>query len=131
MLIQASAMRQTVAINLFLLAIPYIYNKDPVRYALCIGIAYFFHSSALILLPLFFLSYINWTINKISGSIKIEGVKRWGANIYLPGYYKMKKKLNLPVFIKTLAKKAYPFYKNYKDSKQPIVFETILNTFKP
>ena len=66
-----------------------------------------------------------------SGNIKIEGVKRWGANIYLPGYYKMKKKLNLPVFIKTLAKKAYPFYKNYKDSKQPIVFETILNTFKP
>ena len=68
---------------------------------------------------------------KTSGRIKIEGVKRWGANNYLPGYYKMKKKLNLPVFIKTLAKKAYPFYKNYKDSKQPIVFETILNTLKP
>ena len=65
---------------------------------------------------------------KNSGVIKIEGVKRWGSNNYLPGYYKFKKKINLPAFIKSIAKKIYPFYKNYKDAKQELAFETILDT---
>lgn len=67
---------------------------------------------------------------KKTGSIKIQGVKRWGSNLYLPGYYKYKQKLNLPVFIKEAGKKIYPLYKNYKDKKQKIVFETILNTLE-
>ena len=67
---------------------------------------------------------------KNSGLIKIEGVKRWGANHYLPGYYKVKKIINPPAVIKTIAKKLFPLYKNYKDKKQSLVFETILNTLK-
>jgi predicted metal-dependent phosphoesterase TrpH len=67
---------------------------------------------------------------KASGAIKIEGVKRWGSNLYMPGYNKYKERLNLPVFIKEAGKKVYPQYKNYKDKKQKLVFETILNTLK-
>lgn len=66
---------------------------------------------------------------KNSGLIKIDGVKKWGSNNYLPGYYKIKNKLQLPEFVKALAKKIFPVYKNYKDRKQPVVFDTILNTF--
>jgi len=65
---------------------------------------------------------------KRSGSIKIDGVKKWGSNNYLPGYYKVKNIINPPAAVKTLAKKIFPYYKNYKDSKQQPVFETILNT---
>ena len=64
---------------------------------------------------------------KKTGCIKIEGVKKWGSNNYLPGYYSVKEKLKLPIFIKALAKKIFPLYKNYKDSKQSIVFETIVD----
>ena len=69
MLIQASAMRQSLAIAIFIASIPYIYKKDPIRYIIGIGIAWFFHSSALILLPLYFLGYVNWKINKITGAV--------------------------------------------------------------
>jgi len=71
MLIQASAMRQSLAIAIFIASIPYIYKKDPFRYFICIGIAWLFHSSALILLPLYLLGYIKWKINIISGVIII------------------------------------------------------------
>jgi len=69
MLIQASAMRQSLAIAIFIASIPYIYKKDPIRYIIGIGVAWFFHSSALILLPLYFLGYVNWKINKITGAV--------------------------------------------------------------
>ncbi len=64
MLINISAMRQSLAIALFLTSIPYIYKKDLIRFLLCIGVAYIFHSSALILLPLYLLGIFNWEINK-------------------------------------------------------------------
>lgn len=67
---------------------------------------------------------------KSSGAIKIEGVKKWGSNNYLPGYYKVKKFINPPGVVKSMAKKIFPAYKNYKDSKQALVFETILDTLK-
>jgi transmembrane protein EpsG len=64
MLIQASAMRQSLAICLFIVAIPYIFKKDFLRYSACILLGYLFHSSALILWPLYFLGFVNWRINK-------------------------------------------------------------------
>ena len=64
MLIHASAMRQSVAIAIFLISIQYIYKKDIVRYLICIGIAWLFHSSALILLPIFFIGLWNFEIDK-------------------------------------------------------------------
>lgn len=67
MLIQASAMRQSLAIGIFLFSIDYIYKKDLIRFAVCIGIASLFHSSALILLPVYLLGYINVKVNKFTG----------------------------------------------------------------
>ncbi len=69
MLVHASAMRQSIAINLFIFAIPYIYKKDFLRYILCIVLASLFHFSALILLPVYFLVFLNWKINNFWGSI--------------------------------------------------------------
>jgi predicted metal-dependent phosphoesterase TrpH len=67
---------------------------------------------------------------KNSGDIKIEGVKKWGSNHYMPGYYRVKKFINPPGFVKSLGKKIFPAYKNYKDSKMPFVLETILDTLE-
>lgn len=66
MLIQSSAMRQTVAICFFLVSIDYLYKKDPIRYFFCIGIASLFHNSALILFPLYLLVINDWGFNRIN-----------------------------------------------------------------
>jgi hypothetical protein len=57
-------MRQTIAIGLFLFAIDYINKIDAIRYGLCIGLASLFHSSALVLLPVYLLGVLDWTFNK-------------------------------------------------------------------
>lgn len=69
MLIHCTAMRQSVAISIFIFSIEYLYNKDAIRYFLCIGMASLFHNSALILLPAYFLGFINLKINKLTGVI--------------------------------------------------------------
>lgn len=66
MLIHSSAMRQSFAISLFLFAIDYIYKKDALRYILCVGLAALFHTSALILLPVYLLGLFDWKINKLT-----------------------------------------------------------------
>ncbi len=65
MLIHSSAMQQSVAINLFILSIDYLYKKDAVRYILCIGLGSLFHASALILLPVYMMGLFNIKINKL------------------------------------------------------------------
>lgn len=69
MLIHASAMRQSVAIALFLISVRYIYKKDLARYLVCIGIAYLFHRSAIFLAPAYLLGLFNWKINKAWGIV--------------------------------------------------------------
>lgn len=69
MLTLCSTMRQNVAILLFIFSINYIYNKNAIRYFLCIGLASLFHSSALILLPVYLLGFLNWKISKVTGFI--------------------------------------------------------------
>jgi len=64
MLVPCSAMRQNVAILLFVFSLNYLYKKKAIRYLLCIGLASLFHSSALILFPVYLLGGLNWTINK-------------------------------------------------------------------
>ena len=61
MLVQSSAMRQAVAISIFLVAIDYIIQRRFFRYFFCIALAGAFHTSALLLLPAYLL-----------GSAKIE-----------------------------------------------------------
>ena len=58
MLLHTTAMRQSISIALFLLSIEYIVKKDVIRYILIIGFASLFHKSALVLLPVYFLSFI-------------------------------------------------------------------------
>lgn len=66
MLTQISAMRQSLAITLFIISIDYIYKKKIILYILCIGIASLIHTSALLLLPAYLLAYYNGKINKLS-----------------------------------------------------------------
>lgn len=66
LLIHSSAMRQSVAIMIFIFSLDYLYKKDAIRYFLCIGIASLFHLSALILLPVYFLGLLNRKISKVN-----------------------------------------------------------------
>lgn len=63
MLIHASAMRQSLAIAIFIFSLDYIFKKDLIRYSICIIIASLFHFSALVLLSVYFLGVINQKIN--------------------------------------------------------------------
>jgi hypothetical protein len=59
MLVQSSAMRQSVAISLFLLAIEFLIEKKIFHYVVIILFGTLFHSTAYFLLPLVLLSYFN------------------------------------------------------------------------
>lgn len=72
MLVNLSAMRQSVAIAFFVLSIDYLYNKGTLRYIACILIASLFHLSALILLPIYILGLINFKINFKLGFLLIS-----------------------------------------------------------
>jgi transmembrane protein EpsG len=64
MLTHSSAMRQSLAICLFLFCIDCINKKHAIRYFLCIGLACLFHSSAEILLLVYLLGVFDWKINR-------------------------------------------------------------------
>lgn len=68
MLTHSSAMRQSVAINIFLYSLPYLYKKKALGYFLCIGVASLFHTAALILVPIFLVGVFNWEINKTTAA---------------------------------------------------------------
>lgn len=69
LLIHSTAMRQSVAIGLFIFSLDYLYNKKALRYFLCIATASLFHLSALTLIPLILLGIFNWKMNKKFGII--------------------------------------------------------------
>lgn len=73
MLTHASAMRQSVAISLFLISVDYLYKKNVLGYGICIGLAMSVHFSAVILLPVFLLGLFNWRINKMTASCLLAG----------------------------------------------------------
>lgn len=72
MLIHSSAMRQSIAIILFIFSLDYLYKKDAIRYFLCIGLASLFHVSALILLPVYLLGIFNRRIYTVLGVIFVS-----------------------------------------------------------
>lgn len=55
-LINLSAVRQSIAMALFIIAIDFAYKKKPLPYFLLLAIAAFFHKSAIILFPFYFLT---------------------------------------------------------------------------
>jgi|SRR5690554_920094 len=63
MLIMSSAMRQTVAISFFLIAIDCLLQRKRIKYLLLITIATLFHTSAIFLYPFVFLIDINKKLN--------------------------------------------------------------------
>ena len=72
MLIHSTAMRQSVATMLFVFSWDYLYNKNAIRYFLCIGLASLFHFSALILLPVYLITFLNRKISIVCGGILIS-----------------------------------------------------------
>lgn len=65
MLVHSSAMRQSIAITIFIFSLDYLYKKDAIRYFLCIGLASLFHFTALILIPVYLLTFLNQKLSKI------------------------------------------------------------------
>lgn len=68
MLIHSSAMRQSIAIMLFVFSMDYLYKKDAIRYFLCIVLASLFHYTAIILLPVYLFVFFNRKIRVVYGS---------------------------------------------------------------
>ena len=71
MLVHSSAMRQSLAIIIFIFSLKYLYKKDAIRYFLCVGSALFFHTSAIILFPIYLISFVNLKNYKTSVVIVI------------------------------------------------------------
>lgn len=71
MLLHATAIRQSVAISIFVIALDFLYKKKAIQYFALIGLASVFHTSAIILLPAYLLNFFNWKINKINATIFI------------------------------------------------------------
>lgn len=67
MLVHLSAMRQTLVILIFIYSLRFIFKKQLLLYCVFILVASTFHSSALILLPIYFLQFVNFKINKLTG----------------------------------------------------------------
>jgi transmembrane protein EpsG len=71
MLVHSSAMRQSIAIMIFVFALDYLFKKDAIRYFFCIAFAAAFHTSALILFPVFLLGLFDWRIKRITRVILV------------------------------------------------------------
>lgn len=72
MLTHLTAIRQSLAILLFIFSLDYLLKKDAIRYVVCIGLASLFHFSAIILLPAYLIIFANWRNNKITSFIIIS-----------------------------------------------------------
>jgi hypothetical protein len=66
LLTHLSTMRQTLAILTFIFSLNFIFNKNIILYTAFILLASTFHSSALLLLPVYFLQFVIFKLNKFS-----------------------------------------------------------------
>jgi hypothetical protein len=71
MVINTSAMRQSIAVLLFLYSIKFIEKKESIKYIICITLASLFHYTAIILLPVFLIIYLNKKIGLKSATFLI------------------------------------------------------------
>ncbi len=69
MLMSASAIRQSIAVSLFMLSIDYLCKRQILRYIFIIMIASLFHSSALVLIPVCFLSVVRRAITNAAAIV--------------------------------------------------------------
>lgn len=70
-LVHLSTMRQTLVIVIFIYSLRFIFKRQLLLYCAFILLATTFHSSAFILLPVYFIQYIPFRINKWSGGVLI------------------------------------------------------------
>ncbi len=54
-------LRQVMAIMIFVYSVRFIEKKNPIKYFACIALATFFHYSAMVLLPIYYLARINFS----------------------------------------------------------------------
>lgn len=74
LLIPASAMRQSLACTIFVMSLKFVFNKNLVIYLLLILLASTFHSSVLVLIPIYFIynfTYNSKTLNCLLVSLYI------------------------------------------------------------
>lgn len=64
LLIQASAMRQGVAISLCLISIEFLLEKEFIKYVFIVLFASLFHTSAMVLIPFGFVGALNFSIKR-------------------------------------------------------------------
>jgi hypothetical protein len=66
MLTQASAMRQSLAISIFIFSLNFLCERKTIRYLICACLASTVHFSAIVLIPLCLISLFNWKISRAS-----------------------------------------------------------------
>lgn len=49
-----SACKQGIALNILLFSLTYVYERKPIKFVLCVAVAFLFHSTALAFLPVYF-----------------------------------------------------------------------------
>jgi len=59
-----NAIRQSIAVSIFIFSVKYIYEQKPVKYFLLVLLAFFFHKSAIILFPLYW--FLNIRLSRIA-----------------------------------------------------------------
>ena len=69
LLTQLSSMRQTLAILIFIISIKFINEKRIIIFIALILLASTIHNSALLLLPIYFIQFVNFKFNKFSGGL--------------------------------------------------------------
>jgi hypothetical protein len=79
MLVHSSAMRQSVAISIFLWAIRYIEERRVLRYVALVALAATFHTSALVLLPVYLLA---WTNGRMRFGVALGVLVLYGAAVF-------------------------------------------------
>lgn len=100
-LIHLSAIRQGIAICIFIWSLKFIERKKFTKYAIMIGIALLFHKSAFLLLPLYFLNNKTFQSKHIFLFV--------GVLAYLTLFFNK----NLISFIQNIVGKLYPSYLIY------------------
>lgn len=61
-----NAMRQAIAMSIYMLAIPFLVKRDFLKYALLVFIAFLFHRTVIITLPLYFVFIQRFTVRSFS-----------------------------------------------------------------
>jgi transmembrane protein EpsG len=120
MIVLSSAMRQAVAVSLFLISIDFLIAKKPFHFIGIVLLGTLFHSTAYFLLPLVLLSYFNFQIN-IKNIILILTIFI-GLFFFLGDFFKQAE-----IFISNYFENEYTAYMELEEQETTIGIGFILN----